>query len=317
MPETRFGVVLINWNGANDTVAALDSLLAAEPRPDHVVIVDNGSTDDSIARLRQWAGVNAPGWTRTAPGGMSINEEAGWFTLITAERNLGFSGGNNVGLGVLAEHTDASHFLLLNNDAMVAPDYFAQLARAIEDLPGVGLLGALIYRHPERNDIWFAGAIETPWRALIQHRTDAPEVQTPYPTTYVTGCAMVISRDLYSSEGGLAEVYNPIYWEDADYSRRACARGWQAAIVPRAHVYHRVGASGAGETFTPRTALAQNRNRAIYVRRNYRGLDRVMALGYLIATKPARALVELARGRGPIGVAIFRGFWQGMTLRLA
>lgn len=317
MPEARFGVVVINWNGANDTIASLDSLLSAHPRPDHVVVIDNGSSDDSVAHLQQWARVNAPGWAETTPGSMSAADGAAWLLLITAHRNLGFSGGNNVGLRMLAEHTDATHFLLLNNDAMVAPDYFAQVANAIHEIPGVGLLGALIYRHPERDDIWFAGAVETPWRALIQHRTDAPEARAPYATTFVTGCAMVISRDLYHAEGGLAEVYNPIYWEDADYSCRACAHGWQVVIIPQAHVYHRVGASGAGEIFTPRTAFAQNRNRAIYVRRNYRGLNRVMALGYLIATKPARALLELARGRGPIGFAIFRGFWQGITQRLA
>jgi len=317
MREARFGVVVINWNGADDTIASLSSLLSADPRPAHVVVVDNGSSDDSVARLRGWSGINASGATEIAPSGIATADGAGWFTLIIADRNLGFSSGNNIGLRMLAEHTDATHFLLLNNDAMVAPDFFAQVTGAICETPDAGLLGALVYRHPERNEIWFAGAVEARWRALILHRTDPPETQAPYATTFVTGCAMVISRDLYDAEGGLAEVYNPIYWEDADYSCRACTQGWRAVIIPRAHVYHRVGASGAGEAFTPRTAFAQNRNRVIYVRRNYRGLDRVMALSYLVATKPTRALVELARGRRAIGSAIFRGFWEGITQRLA
>lgn len=317
MPETRFGVVLVNWNGPNDTVASLDSLLSARPRPDHVVVIDNGSADDSVARLQQWARINAPAWVGADPVSAAGIDGAAWLMLITAKRNLGFSGGNNVGLRILAERTGVTHFLLLNNDAMVAPDYFAQIASAIEEVPSAGLLGALIYRHPERDNVWFAGAVETPWRALIKHRTSVPKSEAPFATPFVTGCAMVISRQLYDANGGLAEVYNPIYWEDADYSRQARMRGWAVVIVPRAHVYHRVGASGAGEIFTPFTAFSQNRNRAIFVRRNYRGLDRVMALSYLTATKPARALLELVRGRGPIGAAIFRGFWQGMTQRLA
>jgi GT2 family glycosyltransferase len=317
MSETRFGVVLINWNGANDTIASLDSLLSATPQPEHVVVIDNGSADDSLARVQNWASSNAPSWAETNPTSPASVDGSAWLMLIAADRNLGFSGGNNVGLRVLAERTNATHFLLLNNDAMVAVDYFAHMARAIDELPSAGLLGALIYRHPERDNVWFAGAVETPWRALIKHRTGVPDAQTPFATPFVTGCAMVISRQLYDANGGLAEVYNPIYWEDADYSCQARMRGWPVVIVPRAHVYHRVGASGAGEVFTPRTAFSQNRNRAIFVRRNYHGLDRVMALSYLTATKPARALLELLRGRGPVGAAIFRGFWQGMTQRLA
>jgi len=317
MPEARFGVVLVNWNGANDTLASLDSLLSARPRPGHVVVVDNGSADDSVARLQEWAGSNAPSWIAAEPRTAAAVDGSAWLTLVTASRNLGFSGGNNVGLRILAERTDATHFLLLNNDAMVADDYFVHIARAVDELPSAGLLGALIYRHPERNDVWFAGAVETPWRALIRHRTTVPDAQTPFATPFVTGCAMVISRPLYDANGGLAEVYNPIYWEDADYSCQARMRGWPVVIVPRAHVYHRVGASGAGEVFTPSTAFSQNRNRAIFVRRNYRGMARVLALGYLTATKPARALLEMVRGRGPVGAAIFRGFWQGMTQHLA
>lgn len=317
MPDARFGVVVINWNGAEDTIAALESLVAADPRPDHVVVVDNGSEDDSAARLREWSRKNAPTWTEESEVGDGDIKSDAWLVLITATTNLGFSGGNNVGLKWLSERTSATHFLLLNNDAMIAPDYFGHIASAVRDLPGVGLLGALIYRHPERDRVWYSGAFAIPWRALVLHEINAPRVMKPYPTPFVTGCAMVISRPLYEAEGGLADVYNPIYWEDTDYSHRARTRGWTVFVVPRAHVYHRVGASGNGERLTPRTAFLQNRNRAIYVRRNYRGVIRVVALGYLTVTKPARALVEVARGNSGIGGAIFRGLWSGMTQRIA
>ena len=316
MLEARFGVVIINWNGADDTIAALESLVAAQPRPDHVVVVDNGSADDSVARLRKWCTVNAPSWSEAIAGLSGEVDPSVWLLLISAGSNLGFSGGNNIGLKWLAGQTDVSHLMLLNNDAMIAPDFFAHVASAIRDLPGVGLLGSLIYRHPERDRVWYSGAVAIPWRALVLHRVDTPVAAAPYPTPFVTGCAMIISRPLYEAEGGLVDDYNPIYWEDADYSYRAHARGWQVVVVPCAHVYHRVGASGGGELLTPRTAFFQNRNRAIYVRRNYRGLDRIIALGYLTATKPARALVELARGRGALGSAIFRGFWRGVTQAL-
>jgi GT2 family glycosyltransferase len=317
MADIRFGVVVINWNGSNDTIAALESLIVANPRPDHVVVVDNGSADDSLARLREWSIANSPGWAEIGVDDLDNVSAVPWLLLIAADSNLGFAGGNNVGLGLLARDTSVTHFLLLNNDAMVAPDYFAQTARAIEESPRAGLLGALIYRHPERQKIWFSGAIEIPSRALVLHRTDRPATENPYPTPFVTGCAMVISRPLYDTQGGLSELYNPIYWEDGDYSSKARAAGWQLLVAPLAVVYHRVGASSAGDThLTPRIAYLQNRNRGIYVRRNYRGTDRLLALGYLSITKPVRAAVEFLSGRGAIGGSILRGFWEGMTMRI-
>lgn len=313
MPDPSFGVVLLNWNGCDDTLAALDSLLAATPRPEHVVVVDNASRDDSLARLRTWAERAAPTWAECAPDAISSLAGSPWLVLIRAPENLGFSGGNNAGLRYLAERTPVSHFLLLNNDAMVASDYFACVRDAIATVPDVGLLGCTIYHHPERDRVWFAGGYEVASRALLLHHRTVPPGDAPRATAFVTGCAMLISRALYETEGGLPELYNPIYWEDGDYSFMARARGWKVMLAPRARVFHRVGASGAGETLTPRTAFLLNRNRGYFVRRNYRGHARVVALVYLALTKPTRAMVEIARGRGDIGRAMFAGFVRGMS----
>ncbi|MGI8548805.1 MAG: glycosyltransferase family 2 protein [Gemmatimonadaceae bacterium] len=312
MPETAFGVVLLNWNGCDDTIAALDSLIAADPTPKHVVVVDNGSTDESLPRLRNWATARAPSWTETSAGSIASARTERWLLLVGAGMNLGFSGGNNLGLGYLATIRDLSHFLLLNNDAMVAPDYFAQMRDVVRAIPDAALIGCMIYYHPDRERIWFAGGYEIQARALVMHRYTEPTDAEPHPTPFVTGCAMMISRSLFEAKGGLAEVYNPIYWEDGDYSFRARSGGWKVLMAPKARVYHRVGASGNGEQLTPRTAFLQNRNRGLYVRRNYSGLNRALALAYLTATKPARSIIEVARGRSDIGSAIFRGFVHGL-----
>lgn len=310
MPEPTFGVVLVNWNGAPDTIAALESLRAAADGARHVVIVDNGSASESVGALREWAHANAPGWVEILLGDRT-SAPAPWLTLITAGRNLGFSGANNVGLTYLAATHD-THFLLLNNDAMIAPDYFVELRAMLAREPDAALVGSLILRHPERDRVWFAGGYEVPHRALVLHRLTLTDAEHPHLTEFVTGCAMLISRELHDAQGGLADVYNPIYWEDTDYSFRARAAGWKVMMAPRARVYHRVGASGGGEALTPRTAFLQNRNRGFYVRRNYRGRDRVLAIAYLIATKPARALVETLRGRPALGMATLRGFARGV-----
>ena len=302
MSEPSFGVVLVNWNGCDDTERALDSLLAATPRPAHVVVVDNGSVDDSVARLREWAAAHEPQPAAPVP----------WLSVIAEPANRGFAGGNNIGLALLARFP-VTHFLLLNNDAMVAEDYFARIGDALRSNPDAALVGCAIYYHPDRDRVWFAGGREVPMRALMLHQYEMPESMEPQETPFVTGCAMLISRALYAAEGGLAECYNPIYWEDTDYSHRARTRGWRVMLVPRAKVFHRVGSSFGGERITPPVAFWQNRNRGYYVRRNYRGFDRVAAISYLVLTKPAKAVLELMRGRPAMASAIIRGFAHGLT----
>ena len=304
MREPSYGVVLLNWNGYSDTEAALDSLLAADPQPARIVVVDNGSADDSVKRLNEWIARNDVALR---------SPHAARVSVIEANANRGYAGGNNIGLAALAAATEVTHFLLLNNDAMVAPDYFARMSDAIRQHPDSALLGCAIYYHPNRDRVWFAGGYEVPYRALMLHHYKLPPTLEPQATPFVTGCAMMISRELYNSEGGLAECYNPIYWEDTEYSFRARHRGWPVMLVPAARVYHKVGASGGGERITPRVAFWQNRHRGYYVRRNYRGFDRVAALTYLVVTKPARALAEVLRGRPAMGSAILRGFVHGLT----
>jgi GT2 family glycosyltransferase len=306
MPEPVYGVVLLNWNGFSDTEAALDSLATATPPPRYVVIVDNGSADDSVARLREWIADHT-----TEPLADARRSEPE-FELIAESANRGFAVGNNIGLAALALKDDITHFLLLNNDATVAPDYFACMSAAIRNTPDAALLGCTIFYHPERDRVWFGGGYEVPHRALMLHHYRVPANPDPHDTVFVTGCAMVISRQLYDSRGGLAECYSPIYWEDTEYSFRARENGWRVMLVPSAHVYHKVSASMGGEVTTPRAAYWQNRNRGYYVRRNYRGSDRVIALAYLVVTKPARSLVELARGRVAMSSAIMRGFLHGL-----
>jgi len=314
--EVSIGVILLNWNGFDDTAAALGSLWETSPRPSYVIVVDNGSHDRSLPRLREWAdatGIDAVSYGLHSTPPATITPEAHpWLVFIDAERNLGFAAGNNVGLDHLARHTQATHFLLLNNDTLVANDYFARLQDAVRNAGAPALLGSAIYHEPDRDRVWYAGGREIPYRALVLHRYDVPNDDRLQPTTFVTGCAMLIAREIYEELGGLAECYTPIYWEDTDYSRRAVDTGHFVAWAPAARVYHKVGSSVGGERITPQVAYWQNRHRGYYVRRNYRGLDRWMALTYLYATKPARSIVELLRGRPAMARAIARGFAHGV-----
>jgi GT2 family glycosyltransferase len=124
---------------------------------------------------------------------------------------------------------------------------------------------------------------------------------------------MVISRPLIDRIGYLAECYFPLYWEDGEYSFRSRQAGLPVMYAPAAKVYHKVGATVGAAKQSPVVAHCQNRLRVFYVRRNYRGLQRVVALAYLAITKPGRALIETVAGRPRIGLAIIGGTLSGFV----
>jgi GT2 family glycosyltransferase len=208
-----------------------------------------------------------------------------------------------------------THLLLLNNDATLEPTFFADMTRAIQARPDAGILGPTIYEHEDRSKVWYAGGVEYSWRALMQHNRQLPEREDPVDTPFVTGCAMVIARDTIGRIGSLAECYFPAYFEDGDISMRARAAGIPVLYVPSAIAYHKVGATVGATDLGVTLASAKNRLRVFFVRRNYHGLTKAIALGYLVVTKPARALLETLKGRPRIGWAIFSGTFSGFVSR--
>lgn len=296
MIHAPVGVVIVNyWHDAHDTLCALDSLVSAQPSPLRVAVVDNGSRDSSLARLQQWIDDTGTGDR---------------VSLLALPGNTGFAGGNNAGLELLARDTELAAFLLLNNDATVERSFFAELEIAMHTRPDAALYGATIY-HADGRTVWYAGGAEQPLRALVLHQTELPASNDPRDTEFVTGCAMVIPRTTLARMGGLCEAYFPGYWEDAEYSVRARRLG-PLVYAPGAIAYHKVGTSMGIARVSPRVAYLENRHRALFVRRNYEGLTRAVALTYLLATKPLRMLRESLAGNPRVGWAILRGAMAGI-----
>ena len=293
-------------------MACVENLDASEPPPAHVVIVDNGSVDDSIEQLEAWADEH---WIWRLGGASADSTRMGdgvpWLIIARAGANRGFAGGSNVGIRYLQQRTTVSHFLLLNNDASIAPDFFIEITHAIAQHPEAGLLTGTIFEDPDRERVWYAGGVEYSYRALMQHKHQVPDSGEPIPTEFITGCAMVVSRKLVEAIGPLAECYFPAYWEDGEYSYRAREAGFPVLYAPKAVAYHKVGATVNDAEATLDLDHTKNRLRVFFVRRNYHGLKKGAALGYLAVTKPGRALIETLKGRPRIGWAILSGTVAG------
>lgn len=308
----NWGVVIPSYNHASDAIACIRSLRDAVPRPGAVILVDDASPENAVAAVSEWADQERIPYRVIPP--QSVERETAspqWLTIIAAEHNAGFVRTANIGLRFVRDRTTLSHVLLLNNDAVVTPPYFAELARAMREHPDVGLLSGVIYEW-DRSTIWYAGAKFNPLRALATHETAPPRGTAPRDTGYVCGCTMLISRRALETVGLLAECFEPCYVEDVDYSLRVRAAGLRVMFAPGAVCYHRVGTSLGRERQSPRTVYSVNRNRGFTLRRNYRGMPRALGIAYLAVTKPGRAMVELLLGRPGIAWAVLRGMLVGV-----
>jgi GT2 family glycosyltransferase len=305
-PEYSFGVVILNWNNADDTIACLKALERADPQPQHVVVVDNGSADDSLDAIESW--LSQGQWLRHGPF-----EES--FGLIPAGENLGFAGGTNRGIDWLMLKRDVTHVVLLNNDATVSPSFFADTADALREIGEDAIVGPTIYEDPARDRLWYAGATEIPMRALVEHTLSKPASSVPRPTDFVSGCAMIISRGVIEKIGMLAECFFPAYFEDGDFCQRARKAGIPVMYAPAPVVYHKVGSTVRAANIETVLVHAKNRLRVVYVRRNYTGAQKFLALSYLALTKPAKFVVETLTGHPRHGWAILSGASAGFLTR--
>ena len=305
--------MVINWNAPADTIECLTSILAASNHPSRVVVVDNASRDDSLHAIKRWARERGVPMRIVAEGeALTRDVHPRGLLLFASGSERGFSSNNNIGLRYFRDLTDVSHVLLLNGDATVAGDFFDELARVVREHPRGGLFTGTIYREPERDRVWYAGGDVNPVRALASHREILPASPEPVETSFVSGCTMLIARPAMVAAGLLDECFDPAYSEDVDYSLRVKAARFPLIYAPRARSFHKVGGTIGSAFRSPSITFAVTRNRALVVRRNYRGWRRVAGLGYMLVTKPGRALLEAVKGRPRIGWAVVTGALSGV-----
>jgi GT2 family glycosyltransferase len=307
-----WAVVVPSFNHADDAINCLRALWHADPRPGTVLLVDDASTEDAVARIAEWAESSQVDHQVVPASSLQRGALSNrWLTIAVAEKNSGFIDSCNLGLRYVRDSTKAPFALLLNNDAEVTANYFDELSKALAIAPQTGLLTGSIYEW-DRSTVWYGGASFNPVRALAIHKTDLPETDAPTETGYVCGCSMLISRPVLERVGLLAESFRPIYVEDVDYSLRVHAAGFPVMIARRAVCYHRVGTTLGRAQQSPRTMFAVNRNRAFTLRRNYKGWRRAAGIAYLGVTKPGRALLELGKGRPRAAWAVLSGMLVGV-----
>ncbi len=257
-PSPSVCFVVLNWNQPEMTIDCLNSLAEQAYDKFNVILVDNGSQDDSVVQLRD-----------CFPQ----------ITLIDLPENIGYSLANNVGIEVALQQ-DADYIFLLNNDTIVDADMLAQLVTVAESEPDIGITGPTILYFDESDLIWCAGA-GINWRdggitRLFVNQPMSSVANTNYhDVDFLSSCAVCIKRRVLE-EIGLLDGRYFIYYDETDWFARATAAGWRSVFVPQAKMWHRVSATMG--TTSPATDYYMNRNVLLFLAKNLRGLPRLSAI---------------------------------------
>jgi GT2 family glycosyltransferase len=245
-PFPKISIILLNWNGKKDTLECLASLQKVDYPNFQPIVVDNGSADDSVSVLRA-AYPSVP--------------------ILEAKSNLGFAGGNNLGIEWCLRH-HADWILLLNNDTIVAPDFLDEFLRAAKEEPKAKILGAKILRYHHPDIIDHLGGF---WNPQICEfvSPDSGQLDHPYfnmrAADYVCGAALLMHRSVPETIG-LLEPKFFLFWEESDFCCRAKRCGFEVWTAPGAKVWHKVSASFTGGK--PHMHYFWWRSRLLWIDRN-------------------------------------------------
>lgn len=221
--ESSVAIILVNYNGYDDTVECVKSLLQIKYKNYQIFIVDNCSSD-----------------TETIKSDGLLNENT---KLIFSIQNLGFSGGNNLAIRD-ALNLGFDYIVLLNNDTIVEPNFLASLVSEAEQSLDVGAVTGKIYYYYKREDVWSAGGeYDRNTGLTIQYSgSDTEAFNSKKEITFATGCLLMVPRKVVQKIGLMDEEYF-LYSEDSDYCQRIIDAGYKIIYNPQSVIYHKVSAS--------------------------------------------------------------------------
>lgn len=286
--DPRVIILLLNWNGWRDTIECLESLYAIDYPYYDVAVIDNGSSDASVDKIKKWAKGTSPADNvpPNAPAANKIKEileynreeaerggdggkkshlvrtpSTSMLIIIKNEGNLGFAEGNNVGIKY-ALNTGYDYILLLNNDTVVGARFLTELIGFAEHTPKAGIFGPKVYYHSQTDRIWFAGGEISWWRGktrhLHAHEIDCGQADDAREVDYIVGCSLLIKREVIEEIGLLDRIYFT-YFEDIDWCWRAKQKGYKIYYVPGSEVWHKISSTSAHQSDFYNYYFARNR----------------------------------------------------------
>ena len=282
-------IILLNWNGLNDTLECLDSVYRLDYPDFEVIVVDNCSSDASVETIR-----------RKFPQ----------VILIENTKNLGFTGGNNIGMRY-AVSLGADYVWLLNNDTVVEPDSLAKLVAEAEKSPQIGIVSPVIYCYDSPEEVQFMGSYVDFKKFVVIPVKEPKELEDERVrrNLILWGTAILIKKSVIETIGYLSDKYFA-YVEDCDYSVRALRANYRTVIRLDARILHK-GTRAAG-MYSPVHVFLGTRNLYFFWRDNTRGFRKIFVPAYYIGMviNYAKCLSDEGNEKG--FDACLNGFWAAL-----
>lgn len=284
-------IISINFNAPEVTAEMIQSFKNVTYPNFEIIIVDNASTKGDVDQLKK---------------------DFPFIKLIKSKENLGFAGGNNLGI----KQANGDYILLLNNDTEVDPGFLEPLVEKFIANPDIGAISPKIYFHHTPNMLQFTGISEitkyttrsTGWGF---GKMDEGQFDEDKESFFAHGAAMMVPRKVIEEVGLMAEIYF-LYYEELDWGKRIRNGGYKIYYVHNSKIYHKESVSTGRES--PLKAYYMNRARIIYLRRHVKGIHLVIAFLYqnLVAV-PKNILVYLLKGRFDLLRAYIRAIGWNVT----
>ena len=221
-------IIILNWNGKDLTLDCLKSLTRVKYNNYKILVVDNGSTDDSVK---------------------VIQNEYPNVEILQLDKNIGYAGGNNAGFEHI-KNQNPEYVLFLNNDTIVDPNFIEPLVKPLLDNSEIYQTVPKIFYANSKNKIWYAGGKVNLGLGQIYHigirKYNSSQYTKSQYTDYATGCCFCMRSNDFEKLGGFDTSF-PMYGEDVDLSLRIRANEKKILYVPDSIIWHKVSASIGGE----------------------------------------------------------------------
>lgn len=284
-------IILVNYKGVEHTIECIDSLKKITYSNYKIIVVDNDSGDNSIEILNQY------------------KED---IILIESKENLGFSGGNNLGIKYAIDN-DADYVLLLNNDTTVKEDFLDELVNKSKDDIGI-CIGKILFYY-DKNMIWYAGGEINKYKGGTDTNAfelDRGQFDNDKFITFATGCCMLISKEVINRVGLLREDYF-LYFEDTDYCSRILKHGFKIRYCYKSVIYHKESVSTVRGSFN--NVYYFNRNRLYFIKNNLEGINKMYSYIYTIGFSLTKSI--LGKQSFKAVILAYWHFCQGITGKLS
>ena len=283
-------IITVNYNHSSVTRDLLLSLREISYKKIEIIVVDNGSPSDTPEKLKQ---------------------EFPEITLIVSKVNLGFAGGNNLGV----DKSSGEFYLFINNDTEVEPDFLEPLIDRFQKDERIGMVSPKIRFHHTPDTIQYAGYTPFHQVTLRQNligfrQVDKGQYDEGGFTFAGHGAAMMVSSKVMESVGTMAELFF-LYYEEHDWCERIKRSGYLVYYEPKSLVWHKESISTGKES--PLKAYYLTRNRVLFARRNVHGFNKILTLIYLFTMVPINFSIRYLKKRQ---FNQFRAAWKGMLWNL-